>query len=63
MVNIWGFHGDEYKISIFWDVAQYSLVDVDRHFRGAYCLHHQGDELHHPDDGGIKILWNKHYTR
>jgi hypothetical protein len=25
----------------FWDIAQYSLVEVDRRFRGAYCLHHQ----------------------
>jgi hypothetical protein len=22
----------------------YSLIQVDRHFSGAYCLHHQGDE-------------------
>jgi hypothetical protein len=28
----------------FWDIAQYSLVEVDRRFRGAYCLHHQADE-------------------
>jgi hypothetical protein len=26
---------------IFWDVAPYSLVQNDRRFRGAYCLHHQ----------------------
>jgi hypothetical protein len=32
------------KISIFWDVAPCSIVEVDRRFRGAYCLHHQGDE-------------------
>jgi hypothetical protein len=24
-------------------MAPYNLVDVDRRFRGAYCLHHQGD--------------------
>jgi hypothetical protein len=26
----------------FWDISPCSLV-VDRCFRGAYCLHHQGD--------------------
>jgi hypothetical protein len=29
---------------IFWDVAPCSQVEVDRRFRGAYLLHHQGDE-------------------
>jgi hypothetical protein len=33
------------KFRVFWDVAPYSHVEVDRHFRGAYCLHHQGDEI------------------
>jgi hypothetical protein len=32
------------KMAIFWDVAPSSLVDTDRHFRGAYCLHHQGEK-------------------
>jgi hypothetical protein len=26
------------------DIAPCSLVEVDRRFRGAYCLHHEGDE-------------------
>jgi hypothetical protein len=34
------------KMTIFWDVASYSLVEMDRRFRGA-----QGDG---PDDGGSK---------
>jgi hypothetical protein len=25
-----------------WDIASYSLVEVDGRFRGTYCLHHQG---------------------
>jgi hypothetical protein len=29
------------KMTVFWDVAPCGLVEVDRHFRGAYCLHHQ----------------------
>jgi hypothetical protein len=31
------------KCGVFWDVAPCSQVEVDRRFRGAYCLHHQGD--------------------
>jgi hypothetical protein len=30
-------------MAVFWDVATCGLVDRDRRFRGAYCLHHQGD--------------------
>jgi hypothetical protein len=26
---------------IFWDVAPHNMVKTDRHFLGAYCLHHQ----------------------
>jgi hypothetical protein len=29
----------------FWDIAPYSLVEVDWRFRGAYCLHYQGDDI------------------
>jgi hypothetical protein len=36
------------EITVFWDVAQRSLVEVYRRFTGAYCLQHQG-----PDH-----LWN-----
>jgi hypothetical protein len=32
------------KITAIWDVALCSLVEVDHRFRGACCLHHQGDE-------------------
>jgi hypothetical protein len=30
--------------SVFWDVAQCSLAEIDQCFRGAYCLHQQGDD-------------------
>jgi hypothetical protein len=30
------------KMTVFWDIAQCSLVEVYRHFKGACCLHHQG---------------------
>jgi hypothetical protein len=42
------------KIGVFWDIAPYSL-GVDQHFRGAYCLHHQGDR---PGDGVSMHLSN-----
>jgi hypothetical protein len=32
------------KIIAVWGIAPCSLIEVDRHFRGAYCLNHQGDE-------------------
>jgi hypothetical protein len=44
------------KFRVFFDVAPCSHVEVDRRFRGAYCLHHQGDDG--PDDGGSTHLWN-----
>jgi hypothetical protein len=33
-----------------------SLVEVYQRFRGPCCLHHQGSESHHPDEGGSKEL-------
>jgi hypothetical protein len=32
------------NMTVFWDVALCSLVEINRRFRDAYCLHHQGDE-------------------
>jgi hypothetical protein len=31
------------KMTVFWDAAPCSLVEIDRRFRGTYCLHHRGD--------------------
>jgi hypothetical protein len=31
-------------MAVFCVVLPFSLVQVYRHFRGACCLHHQGDE-------------------
>jgi hypothetical protein len=31
------------KVAVFCDLVPCSLVDIDRRFIGAYCLHHQGD--------------------
>jgi hypothetical protein len=32
------------KMAVCWDTAPCSLIEIDQRFRGAYCLHHQGDE-------------------
>jgi hypothetical protein len=31
------------KIRSYWDIAPCSFIEVDHCFRGAYCLHHEGD--------------------
>jgi hypothetical protein len=36
------------KMAAFWDVALYSLVDIDKHFKGNYCLHHRVIWTHLP---------------
>jgi hypothetical protein len=33
-------------IPALWDMTSCSLLGSDRHFTGAYCLHHQGKRLH-----------------
>jgi hypothetical protein len=42
--NITVSQGGEKEDVVFWDVPPCSLVEVHRHFRGACCLHQQGDE-------------------
>jgi hypothetical protein len=42
IVRLQVFMAADMKIKAFWDVVSCSLVRVDRRFRGAYCLHHQG---------------------
>jgi hypothetical protein len=41
-------------MTVFWDVALCSLVEIDPRFRGVYCIYHQGD----PDNEGSKHIWN-----
>jgi hypothetical protein len=41
------------KVVVCWDVAPCSQADIDRRFRGAYCLHHPS---YYTDGGGGKIL-------
>jgi hypothetical protein len=42
LVRFHDFSSASMKFRVFWDVAPCSKVDVDRRFRGAHCLHHQG---------------------
>jgi hypothetical protein len=51
----------EFKLSCDedeWDIALFSHFEVDRCFRGAYCLHHQGDEWL----SGFRENWNTYGT-
>jgi hypothetical protein len=41
-------------MAVFWVEVPCSLVAVYRRFRGPCCLHHQGEESYHPDDGSSK---------
>jgi hypothetical protein len=41
------------KITAFWDIVPSSLVEVDRRFRGVYCLHHQGNDRPCHNSGGL----------
>jgi hypothetical protein len=43
------------KMTIFWDYASCTLVEIYQCFRGAHCLSYEGDCT---DDGGSKLLWN-----
>jgi hypothetical protein len=38
-------HANRLTMTVFWDVTQCGLVDTDRRFRVAYCLHHKTDAV------------------
>jgi hypothetical protein len=40
------------KMTVMWDITLCSVVELDQHLRGAYCLQHQGK------DGGSTHFWN-----
>jgi hypothetical protein len=44
------------RMAIFWDVVPCSVKEIDRLFKHAYYLHHQGN--HRPDNESSKPLWN-----
>jgi hypothetical protein len=39
----------------FWDIAPRSLAEVDRRFRGVYCLRYQGDDI--PAEFVLNIIY------
>jgi hypothetical protein len=45
------------KKAAFWDIASCSLVEIDRCFTGAYCLHQQGKRPVSDVDGPIHISY------
>jgi hypothetical protein len=46
------------KAIAFWHMTLCSLVEVDRRFRGAYCLHHQCDITYRSADTISTPVWN-----
>jgi hypothetical protein len=42
LVRFQVFKAASMKITVVWDVAPCSLVDIDRRFRGIQCLHNHG---------------------
>jgi hypothetical protein len=49
------------KMAVFWVVALCRLLRVCQHFRGLYCLHHQGDDCqttqrYNPEDRHLQVL-------
>jgi hypothetical protein len=44
--------GRKLKMIPFWVMVRCSLIEVDRHYRGEYCLHH------HCDNEGSMHLYN-----
>jgi hypothetical protein len=48
-------HKSSLNIRAFWNIASCNLVKVDRRFRGAYCLHHQGETARRCIPEGFKV--------
>jgi hypothetical protein len=44
------------KVTALWDVAPYNFVELDRRFRGAYCLHYQAEESRYISEALIFLL-------
>jgi hypothetical protein len=46
------------KMKAFLDVTPYSVVEVERSFRGVYSAIKSWGFIHRPDDGDSTLLWN-----
>jgi hypothetical protein len=42
------------KMAIYWNAAQCTLIQIEQCFRGAYCLHHQGDGTNDKSSNQLK---------
>jgi hypothetical protein len=44
--SVWDFRFSRQRVwgLVFWDIAPCSHIEVHTRLRGAYCLHHQGDD-------------------
>jgi hypothetical protein len=49
----------ETNTKAFWDTAQCSIVEVDRRFRGAYCLHYQDDVMEAVCSSETSVYFNE----
>jgi hypothetical protein len=58
--SYFGFFTDMFRLNLkmraFWDIAPFSLVEVDRRFTCAYCLHNQGDYGVSTHLGNVSVL-------
>jgi hypothetical protein len=54
--RIWGSHVTSMKMAVFWVVAPCSLVEVYRRFRGASCLHHQGNVIGMTRENHVSLM-------
>lgn len=46
----------------FWGVAPCSFVEIDRHFRVAYCINHQGDGLRR-QTSSCSLSWEREMSQ
>jgi hypothetical protein len=46
------------KMAAFWDIEPCSLIEVERRFRGAHCLLHQGDDISSTELNHIPLRGN-----
>jgi hypothetical protein len=49
------------KITIFWDITERSPLNVNRRFRGTYCLHHQGRRISRARSQSESRYWSVYH--
>jgi hypothetical protein len=59
-------HVGNMNTTAFWDTAPCSLIERNRRFRGAYCLHHhQGNDSSRyiPENSHLQVVFEVRYKR